>query len=112
MKINIYIDGFNLYYGSIKGTSYKWLNLLIMSQLLFPKDQINKIKYFTARVSARPHDLDQPIRQQTYFRALQTIPNIEIIEGRFLTKPTMMPLANRTRNNTHKSSKLKKKAQM
>jgi len=94
MKINIYIDGFNLYYGSIKGTSYKWLNLLTMSQLLFPKDQINKIKYFTARVSARPHDLDQPIRQQTYFRALQTIPNIEIIEGRFLTKPTMMPLAN------------------
>jgi len=94
MKINVYIDGFNLYYGSLKNTPYKWLNLLKMSQLLFPRDQINKVKYFTAKVSARPHDLDQPIRQQTYFRALQTLLNVEIIEGRFLTKPSRMPLAN------------------
>ena len=94
MKINIYIDGFNLYYGSLKGTQFKWLDPLKMCQLLFPNDQINKIKFFTARVAARPGDLDQPIRQQTYFRALQTIPNVEIIEGRFLTKPVRMPLAN------------------
>lgn len=94
MKINVYIDGFNLYYGSLKNTPYKWLNLLTMSQLLFPRDEINKVKYFTARVSARPHDPDQPNRQQTFFRALLTEPNIEIIEGRFLTKPTSMPLAN------------------
>ncbi len=66
MKLNIYIDGFNLYYGAIKGTPYRWLNLLKMSQLLFPQDQIHKIKYFTARVSARPSDPDQPIRQATY----------------------------------------------
>ena len=94
MKTNVYIDGFNLYYGSLRGTHYKWLNLLKMCELLFPNDQINKIKYFTARVSARPNDLDQPIRQQTFFRALETIPNIEIIEGRFLTKPVTMPVAN------------------
>jgi uncharacterized LabA/DUF88 family protein len=94
MKINIYIDGFNLYYGAVKGTPYRWLNLLKMSQLLFPNDQINKIKYFTARVSARPSDPDQPIRQATYLRALQTIPNLEIIEGSFLVKEIMMPLAN------------------
>ena len=65
-----------------------------MCSLLFPKDAINKIKYFTARVSARPTDVDQPIRQQTYFRALQTIPNLEIIEGSFLVKEVMMPVAN------------------
>ena len=94
MKLNIYIDGFNLYYGAVKGTPYRWLNLLKMSQLLFPQDQIHQIKYFTARVSARPSDPDQPIRQATYLRALQTIPNIEIIEGSFLVKEIMMPLAN------------------
>lgn len=94
MKINIYIDGFNLYYGSLKGTGYKWLNPMTMCQLLFPRDTINKIKYFTARVSARPSDPDQPIRQNTYFRALRTLPEIEIIEGSFLTKEVMMPLAN------------------
>lgn len=94
MKVNVYIDGFNLYYGSIKGTPYKWMNPLIMARLLFPRDTINKVKYFTARVSARPSDPDQPIRQQTYFRALQTVPEIEIIEGSFLTKEVTMPKAN------------------
>ncbi len=68
--------------------------MLEMCRLLFPNDQINKIKYFTARVSARPTDPDQPIRQSTYWRALQTIPNLSIIEGSFLVKPVMMPVAN------------------
>lgn len=86
MKINIYIDGFNLYYGSLKGTPYKWLDLRKMSEQIFPNDDINQIKYFTARVSSRPGDLDQPKRQDTYFHALRTIKNLEIIEGRFLTK--------------------------
>ncbi len=94
MKINVYVDGFNLYYGAIKKTPYRWLDLLAMCQLLFPNDQINKIKYFTARVSARPTDPDQPIRQATYWRALQTISNLSIIEGSFLVKPVMMPVAN------------------
>jgi uncharacterized LabA/DUF88 family protein len=93
MKINIYVDGFNLYYGGLRNTPFKWLDLLKMSQTLFPNDKINKIKYFTAKVAARPTDPDQPIRQQTYFRALQTIHNLEIIEGRFLTKSTRMPLS-------------------
>ena len=94
MKINVYVDGFNLYYGAIKRTPYKWLDVLKMSQLLFPNDTINKIKYFSARVSARPTDPDQPIRQSTYWRALQTIPNLSIVEGSFLVKPVMMPVAN------------------
>jgi len=91
MKINIYIDGFNLYYGSLKGTPYNWLDLRKMCKQIFPKDEINQIKYFIARVAARPHDPNQPIRQETYFRALRTIDNLEIIEGRFLTKPVEMP---------------------
>ena len=96
MKLNVYVDGFNLYYGSIKSTPYKWLNPLAMTKLLFPNDSIHKIKYFSARVSARPTDPDQPIRQGTYFRALQTVPEVEIIEGRFLTKEVVMPLADST----------------
>ena len=76
-----------------KATPHKWVDLRKMSERLFPRDEINQIKYFTARVSARPRDPDQPIRQATYFRALETIDNLEIIEGRFLTKPVEMPLA-------------------
>lgn len=93
MKINIYVDGFNLYYGSLKDTPYRWLDLLKLSQFLFPKDTINHIKYFTALVKARSHNPDQPIRQQTYLRALKTIPNLTVIEGSFLTKEVIMPLA-------------------
>ena len=43
-------------------------------------------------VSPRPHDPDQPTRQQTYLRALRTIPDLTIILGSFLTHDVMMPL--------------------
>ncbi len=40
MATIVYIDGFNLYYGAVKDTSYKWLNLEGMCQRLLPKDKI------------------------------------------------------------------------
>lgn len=92
MKTNIYIDGFNLYYCSLKNTSYKWLDLDKFCQLLLPKNKINRIKYFSAKVIARPDDPDKPVRQQIYWRALGTLPNVEIIEGSFISKPIRLPL--------------------
>jgi hypothetical protein len=94
MKTVVYVDGFNLYYGALKETAYKWLELLKLCQLLLPKNQIVKIKYFTALVTARPKDPDQPNRQQVTSRALRTIPDLEIIYGHFLEHEIMMPLAN------------------
>ena len=91
MKTNIYIDGFNLYYGCIKDTPYRWLNLAEMCRLLLPTDNIQRIKYFSARVSSRPNDPAQPIRQAIFWRALRTIPNLDIIEGSFLSHEVMMP---------------------
>ncbi len=91
MKTNIYIDGFNLYYGCIKGTPYKWLDVSKMCRLLLPKDDIQCIKYFTVRVKPRPNNPDQPLRQRIFLRALQTIPGLEIIFGRFLSHEVMMP---------------------
>jgi hypothetical protein len=35
-----------LYYGALKGTPYKWLNLGRLCQLLLPSDAIQEIKYF------------------------------------------------------------------
>ncbi|MGH9893096.1 MAG: NYN domain-containing protein [bacterium] len=78
------------YYGAVKGTSFKWLDIRKLCQLLLPKHQIAKIKYFTARVSARPGDPDQPTRQQTFLRALATLPNFEVIYGHFLTNEVSM----------------------
>lgn len=97
MKINIYIDGFNLYYGCLKDTPYRWLDVNKMCQLLFPHDEIIKIKYFTAPIKLRMSDSDpdRPNRQQIYLRALKTLPNLEIIEGIFLRHKVSMKLANK-----------------
>jgi uncharacterized LabA/DUF88 family protein len=60
---------------------------------MLPRDSIVKIKYFTARISSRPGDPDQPNRQRVYLRALRTIPNLEIIFGSFISTKPYMPLA-------------------
>ena len=71
-RVNFYIDGFNLYYGVLKRTPYKWLVVSKLSQPLLPTDTIQSIKFFTANVSARPHDPHLPVRQQICFRALSS----------------------------------------
>lgn len=93
MNTVVYIDGFNLYYGALKGTPYKWLNVYALCQMLLPKHNLIKIRYYTAKVSARPNDPSQPVRQQTYLRALETLPNLEIVYGQFLQSTITMPLA-------------------
>lgn len=46
----IYVDGFNLYYGCLKNTPYKWLDLLaLFKKLLHSNHQIVKIKYFSLK---------------------------------------------------------------
>jgi hypothetical protein len=92
LTTNIYIDGFNLYYGALRNTPYRWLNPETLCRLLLPKNAIGEIKYFTALVSARPSDPDQPVRQQLYLRALRTLPTVSIHLGHFLTHEVMMAL--------------------
>jgi len=91
---NVYIDGFNLYYGCLKGTPYRWLDLGTFARRLLPTThKIHRIRYYSARVSALPHDPDAPRRQQVYLRALATLPNLSIAFGHFLSSTVMMPLA-------------------
>lgn len=87
-----YIDGFNFYNGAAKRTGYKWVNLLTLSQQLRPNDTIERVKYFTAAVEARPNDPDQTRRQRTYWRALKTIDCLDRIEGQFRSHDRNMPL--------------------
>jgi hypothetical protein len=92
-KANIYVDGFNLYYGALRGTSYKWLDLDALFCRLLPSYEIHRIRYFTARISARPGDPDGPTRQNTYLRALATLPRVSVHLGHFLQSTQWMPLA-------------------
>jgi uncharacterized LabA/DUF88 family protein len=92
-RTNVYIDGFNLYYGALKGSPYKWLDLEALCRHLLPKDSINRVRYFTAKVSARPGDPQLPVRQQTYLRALATLPMVSVHLGVFYVSTARVRLA-------------------
>lgn len=93
MIANIYIDSFNLYFGCLKGTPYRWLDVAKLCNILLPHDEINRIRYFTALVETRNGNPSQQQRQLNYLRALQTIPNLSIHYGHFLTTNVSMRLA-------------------
>ena len=77
------MDGFNLYY-RLKSTCYKWLNLeVLINSILKEYHEVVKIKYFTALVKGSDHVSSRPNKQMTYWGALQSISNLEIIKGRF-----------------------------
>jgi len=92
IRTNVYIDGFNFYYGALRKTPYRWVNIRRLCELLLPKNTVVEIKYFTARVRAQPGDPDQPVRQQLYLRALATLPSVSIHYGHFLSHEVTMPL--------------------
>jgi hypothetical protein len=90
LKTNVYIDGFNLYYGCIRGTAHRWLDMAAFCARLLPKNTINRIRYFTALVTPRASDPQQRNRQEIYIRALRTIPNLTVYFGSFLATKVMM----------------------
>lgn len=96
LKTMVYVDAFNLYYGALKGTPYKWLDILtLVRNMLTANNDIVGIKYFTAKVNPRPNDPQQPFRQSLYLRALATI-NAQCVYGHYLSHVISMPLANPT----------------
>ena len=88
MITNVYVDGFNLYYGCLRSSPYKWLDLGAVCAKLLPGNQVHRIRYFTARIQARPNDPDGPNRQEAYLGALGSIPGLTIHYGHFLASET------------------------
>lgn len=89
----MYVDGFNLYYGAVRGTPHKWLDIRTLCEVLLPQNDIREVHYFTAIVKDAPWDPLQSTRQQTFIRALETT-GVEVHYGSFLRKVVSMPLAN------------------
>jgi len=77
----IYIDGFNLYYGAVKNTPWKWLDMERYFSLLLPHDDIQAIKYFTAKILG-----SHKANQEAYIKALSTLNKVQIIYGLFKYK--------------------------
>ena len=79
MKTIVYVDGFNLFYGLLKGTPNLWLDLeLFARSLLTDKYEIAEIKYFTARVRGEPLDAISANDQYRYLCALANNPIVKI----------------------------------
>ena len=80
----VYIDGFNLYYRALRGTSHRWLDIAALSAAALPSSsRIERVNYYTARISGRT-DPTAPARQHAYLRALQNLPLVAIHYGNFL----------------------------
>lgn len=84
LRVGAYVDGYNLYYGRLRGSPFKWLDLVgLMDLLLAQRDQnetLTKLNLFTAYALARfsSHGAASVEAQTTYLRALATHQ-----EGRF-----------------------------
>lgn len=94
MRANAYIDGFNLYHGALKDRpGCKWLDLRAMcARLLPPEYALDRLHYFTTRVSHSDSDPGQPQRQDVYLRALRgaNFP-FHYVLGRFQTQSMRLP---------------------
>lgn len=96
LKTIVYIDGFNLFYGCLKGKSYKWLDLKSLFDKVLGKNfEVKNIKYFTALVKNRPSDFNAKQKQMSYIRALDHyIEEFEVHYGHFSRHNVRMENAN------------------
>jgi uncharacterized LabA/DUF88 family protein len=98
-RVAVYIDGFNLYYGSLRDEPYRWLDLEALSKALLSKRQeLVSVKYFTAKVKDTPAKPGQRIRQEKYLRALRTLPLLETFYGHFQARTAIRLLENPPKN--------------
>jgi len=89
----VYIDGFNLYYGLLKGTANKWLDLRKFSQALLREDhEVVAVKYFTARAKPFPYDRESVDRQDAYLQVVKRMGEVELIEGFYNKNITRVPV--------------------
>lgn len=83
-RTNVYIDGFNLYNGVVRGTPHKWLDLPLLFRRLRPDESIQQVFYFTAMVTG-----ETQANQIAYWNALKTDPCVRIVEGKFKSKDVL-----------------------
>jgi 6-hydroxy-3-succinoylpyridine 3-monooxygenase len=103
LRTRIYVDGYNLYYGCLKGSRYKWLDLWqvfdhVLRSIFLEENgspvkfelQPLAIKYFTAPILRNFARAEDSVSSQVqYHRALANHrkATIEIIEGYYDAKP-------------------------
>lgn len=110
MRVGVYIDGFNLYYGGrgLMGgpgmAGWKWLNLRQMAASVIARRsgwanaQVTRVVYCTARSDGSSNP-GVPADQEVYLRALQAAKAVdEITHGYHVSRVKYAPLAVKDRH--------------
>jgi hypothetical protein len=104
MRVGVYVDGFNLYYGGrdLCGRSkagWRWIDIRALAEDLvgrvqaWPEAKLERITYCTARIDAKTNPTGQE-EQDIYLKALQKSGNIDLIEyGHYVARVKRAPLA-------------------
>lgn len=80
LKTRVYIDGYNFYFGCLKGTHCKWIDLVALSEILLQRSTQKDstllstlaVKFFTADIQGRASSDDSSIRdQKSYHQGLK-----------------------------------------
>ena len=99
MKTIVYVDGYNLYYGLLRRSAFKWLDLyrLFQDHALGQNAEVLEVRYYTAPVLGRmSDDPESSQRQRTYLQALRKMPpnKVTIIEGKIMAETPVLRLVN------------------
>jgi uncharacterized LabA/DUF88 family protein len=99
IKTIVYIDGYNLYYGVLRRSPYKWLDVykLFAEQVLDSSiTDLVEVRYYTAPIlGAMCDDQSSPNRQRSYIQALTKLRNneVKIIQGKLVaSQPKRRPV--------------------
>ncbi|WP_088283513.1 NYN domain-containing protein [Kineosporia sp. A_224] len=109
MRVGVYVDGFNLYYGGkalVGGRGrqgWKWLDLrrlvttIVTDRSSWGVPASTRVVYCTARVGGRDNPTT-PQDQDTYLRALRAADSVDLVaEGTYVSRVAVGPLAVRDR---------------
>ena len=89
MRTTVYVDGYNLYYGLLRKSRLKWLDLfaLFKEHVLDDAAELVEVRYYTAPVLGRMSDSEEsPQRQRVYLQALRKCrpQGLTIVEGKIM----------------------------
>jgi len=109
VRIGVYVDGFNLYYGGRglcgRGTpGWRWLDLralasaLISKRTNWPDARVSRLVYCTARIDG-PSNPSGQADQDVYLKALRAASSVDHIEyGSYVARVKTAPLAVKDRD--------------
>lgn len=104
MRIGVYVDGYNLYYGGRKhcgrgASGWRWLDIRALAEALVEEQpgwsngRLERVVYCTARIDGRTNPLGQA-EQDVYLKALLATTSVDHIEyGNYVSRVKQSVLA-------------------